>query len=54
MIVFIKKKSNMEKQKPYYECADDTSKCNYGLVINSCRECLFHTLCHLEKAKKCL
>jgi hypothetical protein len=43
-----------EKQKPYYECAEDTSKCNYWLVVESCRQCLFHTLCHLEKARKCL
>ena len=24
-------------------------KCPYGLVVISCRECLFWTLCHLQR-----
>jgi hypothetical protein len=38
----------MEK---YYENSDDTTKCKYNLVVDSCRACLFDTLCRLEKDK---
>lgn len=44
----------MEKQNNYYEHAENTKECNYGLVIESCSRCLFETLCRLEKAKKYL
>ena len=35
----------------YYEQSRDTTKCQYWLYIKSCRECLFETLCRLEKNK---
>lgn len=38
----------MEK---YYEESKDVTKCQYNLVMKSCRACLFETLCRLEKAK---
>lgn len=39
----------MEK---YYEQSDDKTQCKYGFAIESCRWCLFETLCHLEKQKE--
>lgn len=44
----------MERQNNYYEHSENTKECTYGLVIESCRQCLFETLCRLEKAKKYL
>ena len=43
----------MEKQNNYYEHSDDKSRCRYNLAVsvNSCRKCLFDTLCHLEHQK---
>jgi len=35
----------------YYEQSRDTTKCQYWLYLKSCRECLFETLCRLEKNK---
>ena len=34
-----------------YEQSKNKTKCQYGLVMKSCRECLFETLCRLEKDK---
>jgi len=53
MRVFIKKKSNMERQKPYYEYSEDKDRCRHNLAVsvNSCRRCLFEALCHLEYQK---
>lgn len=40
----------MEK---YFEQSDDTKQCRYGLAsIESCRQCLFETLCRLERLKE--
>ena len=42
----------MEK---YYEYnLEDNSKCKYNLAVsvNSCKKCLFETLCHLEVEKE--
>lgn len=37
----------------YYEESDNREKCKYGLAsIESCRQCLFETLCHLERLKE--
>lgn len=37
----------------YYEESDNREKCRYWLAsIESCRKCLFETLCHLEKQKE--
>lgn len=37
----------------YYEYSDNKEKCKYNLaVVNSCRKCLFETLCRLEKQKE--
>lgn len=41
----------MENIKRRYEQSDNLEECKYGLVVNGCRECLFETLCHLEKTK---
>ena len=43
----------MEKQNSYYEYSDDKSRCRHNLAVsvNSCRKCLFETLCHLEYQK---
>ena len=42
----------MEWYKNYEYWIDN--KCRYGLSVsvNSCRQCLFNTLCHLEKDKQ--
>ena len=34
-----------------YELSKEPNKCQYGLVMESCRQCLFVTLCRLEKDK---
>jgi len=34
-----------------YEQSRKTNECQYGLVMESCRKCLFETLCRLEKHK---
>lgn len=39
-----------EKEKRYEESPDQT-RCQYWLVMDSCRSCLFETLCRLEKDK---
>lgn len=37
----------------YYEESDNREKCKHWLAsIESCRQCLFETLCHLEKQKE--
>lgn len=41
----------MENTKRNYEQSDNPSKCKHNLLMNSCRECLFETLCRLEKTK---
>ena len=38
----------MEK---YYEYSDNKKECTYNLVVDSCRTCLFETLCRLEQVK---
>jgi len=35
----------------YFEQSKDKTKCQYWLVMKSCRDCLFETLCRLEKIK---
>ena len=35
----------------YYEQSRKQWECQYWLVIESCRKCLFETLCRLEKNK---
>lgn len=42
----------MENIKRNYEQSENREECQYGLVMNSCRECLFEVLCHLQKWKK--
>jgi hypothetical protein len=32
-----------------YEYSKEGNKCTYGLYVESCRRCLFETLCRLEK-----
>ena len=32
-----------------YEQSKNKTECQYGLVMESCRRCLFETLCRLEK-----
>lgn len=34
-----------------YEQSRESNKCQYWLVMESCRQCLFETLCRLEKQK---
>lgn len=34
-----------------YEYSKEWDKCTYGLYLDSCRHCLFETLCRLEKNK---
>lgn len=36
----------------YYEQSKETNKCQYNLTVESCRKCLFETLCRLEKQKR--
>lgn len=37
----------------YYEESDNREKCKYNLAtVDSCRKCLFETLCRLEKQKE--
>lgn len=39
-----------EKEKKRYEYWENKSECRYWLAsILSCRQCLFETLCRLEK-----
>ena len=38
----------MKETKEEYEYSDKRI-CKYGLQIENCRQCLFETLCHLEK-----
>ena len=41
-----------EKEKKWYEYWENKSECRYWLAsIESCRRCLFETLCRLEKDK---
>ena len=35
-----------------YEYSKEWDKCTYGLYLSSCRDCLFSTLCRLEKDKQ--
>jgi hypothetical protein len=35
----------------YYEYWKEKDKCTYGLYLDSCRQCLFETLCRLERWK---
>lgn len=35
----------------HYEQSRKPNECQYGLYVKSCRECLFETLCRLEKQK---
>ena len=44
---------NDNKKMNKYEYSKEwEDKCRYGLAsIESCRQCLFETLCHLEKTK---
>lgn len=32
-----------------YEYSKEWDKCTYGLYLESCRHCLFETLCRLDK-----
>lgn len=41
------KKIKME----HYEQSRKPNECQYWLYVKSCRECLFETLCRLEKQK---
>lgn len=42
----------MEKQNSYYEYwKENKTKCEYDLVVDWCRQCLFETLCRLEHQK---
>ena len=41
----------MESYKRY-EYSKDKTKCEYNLVVESCRRCLFETFCRLQKNKK--
>lgn len=34
-----------------YEYSKEWYKCTYDLYLDSCRNCLFETLCRLEKDK---
>ena len=34
-----------------YEQSRESNKCQYWLVMESCRQCLFETLCRLDKEK---
>lgn len=34
-----------------YEYSKEWYKCTYNLYLDSCRNCLFETLCRLEKDK---
>ena len=43
----LKDKEQMER----YEQSKEKWKCNYWLVMDSCRSCLFETLCRLEKQR---
>ena len=37
----------------YYEYSDNKEECKYWLaVVDTCRHCLFETLCRLENTKK--
>lgn len=43
----------MENYKPYYEYwKENKTKCEYDIVVESCRRCIFETLCRLEKQKQ--
>lgn len=35
-----------------YEYSKEWDKCTYWLYVGSCRQCLFETLCRLEKNKQ--
>ena len=41
----------MENIKRNYEQSDNIEECRYWLVMESCRQCLFETLCRLDKQK---
>ena len=34
-----------------YEYSKEWDKCTYDLYLDSCRHCLFETLCRMEKDK---
>ena len=36
----------------YWIETEDNRECRYWMVIESCSQCLFETLCRLEKDKK--
>lgn len=38
----------MEK---YYEYSGDKNKCKHNIVVQSCRQCLFETLCRLGQQR---
>jgi len=43
----------MEKQNSYYEYwKENKTKCEYDIVVNGCRQCLFETLCRLNSQKQ--
>ena len=42
----------MEKQKSYYEYWEKKGECTYWLTVESCRRCLFETLCRLDQNNK--
>lgn len=35
----------------YYEYSENKNKCKYNLVVESCRKCIFETLCRLNYFK---
>jgi len=35
----------------YYEYSENKEKCNYWIVVESCKRCLFETLCRLQYFK---
>jgi hypothetical protein len=43
----------MENYKPYYEYwKENKTKCKYDIVVESCRRCLFETICRLNSQKQ--
>ena len=47
LYIYLKDIEKMDK----YEYSKEWYKCTYDLYLDSCRECLFITLCNLEKCK---
>jgi len=38
----------------YYEYSEDKTKCTYWLIMESCRQCLFETLCNYQNNQRIL